>query len=86
MKTTVRKEINQRKENISRECKVYNKLKDNVRPRNPTAGLYPEKTIIQKDTCIPVFTEALFTTGRAWKQPRCPLTRNGQRKCGTYIY
>ena len=27
-------------------------------------GVYPEKTIIQKDTCTPVFTEALFTTAK----------------------
>ena len=37
-------------------------------------GIYPEKTIIQKDTCIPVFTEALFTIVRGWKKPRCSLT------------
>ena len=28
---------------------------------------YPEKTIIQKVPCIPVFTEALFTIARTWK-------------------
>ena len=27
-------------------------------------GIYPEKTIIQKDTCTPMFTETLFTTAR----------------------
>ena len=31
-------------------------------PANPLLGIYPEKTIIQKDTCIPMFTAALFTT------------------------
>ena len=35
-------------------------------------GIYPEKTIIQKDTCTPMFTAAPFTTARTWKQPRCP--------------
>ena len=34
--------------------------------------LYPEETKIEKDTCIPVFTAAVFTTVRTWKQPRCP--------------
>ena len=29
---------------------------------------------IQKETCIPTFTAALFTTARTWQQPRCPLT------------
>ena len=28
--------------------------------------------IIEKDTCTPMFTAALFTIGRTWKQPRCP--------------
>ena len=37
-------------------------------------GIYPEKTIIQKDTCIPMFIAALFTRARTWKQPNCPLT------------
>ena len=32
-------------------------------------GIYPEKTIIQKDTCTPTFTAALFTIARSWKQP-----------------
>ena len=31
------------------------------------------KTLIQKDTCVPVFTEELFTTTKMWKQPKCPL-------------
>ena len=30
-------------------------------------GIYSEKTIIQKDTCIPMLTEALFTIARKWK-------------------
>ena len=37
-------------------------------------GLYPEKTIIQKDTCTPMFIAALFTIARTWKRPKCPLT------------
>ena len=36
--------------------------------------LYPEKTIIQTDTCTPEFTAALFTIARTWKQPKCPST------------
>ena len=41
---------------------------------NPLLGIYPEKTIIQKDTCTPMFTAALFTIARSWKQPKCPST------------
>ena len=37
-------------------------------PAIPLTGMYPHKTIIQKDTCISVFIAALFTVARAWKQ------------------
>ena len=37
-------------------------------------GIYPKKTITEKDTCTPMFTAALFIIARIWKQPRCPLT------------
>ena len=40
----------------------------------PLLGIYPEKTIIQKDTCTLMFTTALFTIASSWKQPKCPLT------------
>ena len=43
-------------------------------PGIPLLGIYPEETKIEKDTCIPLFTAALFTIARTWKQPRCPLT------------
>ena len=43
-------------------------------PAIPLLGIYPEKTIIQKDTCTPMFTAALFTIARSWKQPKCPST------------
>ena len=35
-------------------------------------GIYPEKTIIQEDTCTPMFIAAIFTVTRSWKQPKCP--------------
>ena len=41
-------------------------------PVIPLLGIYPEKTKIEKDTCIPRFIIALFTIARKWKQPRCP--------------
>ena len=43
-------------------------------PAIPLLGIYPEETKIEKDTRIPLFTAALFTIVRMWKQPRCPLT------------
>ena len=33
-------------------------------PAIPLLGIYPDKTIIQKDTCIAMFTTALFTTAK----------------------
>ena len=45
---------------------------------------YPEETKIEKDTCTPVFTAALFT--RTWKQPRCPSTVEWIKKwCYMYM-
>ena len=40
----------------------------------PLLSIYPEKTIIQKDTCTPIFIAALFTITKTWKQPKCPFT------------
>ena len=43
-------------------------------PAIPLLGIYPEKTKIERDTCIPLFIAALFTIARTWKQPRCSST------------
>ena len=32
-----------------------------------------------------MFNEALFIIVRTWKQPRCPLTDDWIKKCGTYM-
>ena len=32
----------------------------------PLLGIYTEETKIEKDTCSPVFTAALFTIARTW--------------------
>ena len=44
-----------------------------------------EKTGIERDTCTPVFTAALFTVAGTWKQPRCPSADEWVRKLG-YIH
>ena len=49
-------------------------IKPSYDPAIPLVGIYPEETKIERDTCIPLFTEALFTIARTRKQPRCPLT------------
>ena len=43
-------------------------------PGFPLLGIYPEKTIIQKESGTTVFIAALFTTARTWKQPKCSST------------
>ena len=48
-------------------------------------GIYPEETKSEKDTCTSIFTAALFTIARTWKQPRCPLTDEWIKK-PWYLY
>ena len=40
----------------------------------------PEKTMIQKDTCTPVFIATLFTIARTWKPSQCPSTEEWVKK------
>ena len=49
-------------------------------PAIPLLGIYPKKTIIQKDTCTPMFTAALFTIARTCKQSQCPSTEEWIKK------
>ena len=43
-------------------------------PAIPLLDIYPEETKSERETCIPLFIEALLTIARTWKQPRCPST------------
>jgi len=54
-------------------------------PTIPLLGIYPEKNIIEKDTCAPVFTAVQFKIARAWKRPTCPSTDEWLKKLW-YIY
>ena len=49
-------------------------------PAIPLLGVYPEKTIVQKDTYTPMFIAALFTIARTWKQLKCPPTEKWIKK------
>ena len=53
--------------------KFLKKLKTELTydPAIPPLGIYPEKTILQKDTCTPMFTASLFTIAKTWKEPKC---------------
>ena len=53
-------------------------------PAIPLLGTYLEKTIIQKDTCTPVFIAAVFTIARTWKQAKCLSTEEWLKMW--YIY
>ena len=80
------------------ECKLLQPLWKTVRsflrkpkielrydPAIPLLGIDPDKTIIQKDTCTPMFIAALFTVAKTWKQPKCPSTEEWIKKMW-YIY
>ena len=43
-------------------------------PAIPLLGIYPEKTIIRKETRTPMLIAVLFTMAKTWKQPKCQLT------------
>ena len=49
-------------------------------PAIPLLGVYPEKNIIQKESCTTMFIPALFTIARTWKQPKCPSTDEWLKK------
>jgi hypothetical protein len=45
-------------------------------PAIPLLGIYPKEcdSGYSRGTCTPMFTAALFTIAKLWKQPRCPTT------------
>ena len=61
------------------------KNRTTIHPAIPLLGIYPEKTIIQIESCTTVFIAALFTIARTWKQPKCPSTDEWIKKMW-YIY
>ena len=49
-------------------------------------GIFPEKTIIQKDICIPKFISTLVAIAETWKQPRCPTTDEMDKEDEVHVY
>ena len=49
---------------------LLTKIRVAISCNNPTPG----HTSGPNGTCTPMFTVALFTTAKTWKQPGCPLT------------
>ena len=54
-------------------------------PAIPFLGTYPDKTLTGNDTYTSMFTAALFTTAKTWKQPECPATDKWIKK-RWYVY
>ena len=50
------------------------KIKLAYNPAILLLGIYPEKTIILKNTCTPMFTAAAFIIAKTQKQPKCAST------------
>ena len=61
------------------------KLELPYNPAIPLLDIYPEKITIQKDTFSPMFTVALFTIVKTWKQPKYSTTDEWIKKMW-YIY
>ena len=51
----------------------------------PLLGIYPEKNMVQKDTCTPMFIAVLFTIAKTWRPSKCPSTEEWIKKVW-YIY
>ena len=49
-------------------------------PALPLLGIYSDKPLILKETCTPIYTEALFIIAETWKQSKCPLTDTWMKK------
>ena len=58
------------------------KIKLPYDPAIPLLLIYTQKikTVIQKDTCTPMFIAALSTITKIWKQPKCPSTDSWLKK------
>ena len=61
--------------NVENSWEASQKAKNrvNIWPSNSTPGYISQKTntLIQKDTCTPVFIATLLTIAKTWKQPKC---------------
>jgi hypothetical protein len=56
-------------------------------PAIPLLWIYPKEcdTGYSRGTCTTIFTAALFTIAKLWKQPRCPTTDEWIKKMW-YLY
>ena len=54
-------------------------------PAIPFLGIYPEKTMSQKDACTPMLIAAQHKIAKTLKQPKCPSTEEWIKKM-LYVY
>ena len=69
----------------SREVPQKTKYRTSICSGNPTPGHLSAENHYRKDTCTPMVIAALVTRARTWKQPKCPLTEEWNKKMW-YIY
>ena len=57
-------------------------------PSVPLLGTYLKKmkTLTQEDTCIPMFSAALFTKAKIWKQPKYQWQMKRSLKCDRQLH
>ena len=48
-------------------------------------GICPERNMVRKGTCTPVFTSAPFIIAKTWKQPKCSSKKEWIKEMW-YIY
>ena len=53
-------------------------------PAIPLLGIQPEERRTERNTCTKMFTAALFTIARRWKQLGGHRQMNGKGRSGTY--
>jgi len=73
---------------VEDSLEVAQKLKTEL-PVITLLGIYPKntKTLIRRDICTPMFTAALFTIAKIWKQHKCPMIDECiKKRRGIYIY
>ena len=51
----------------------------------PLLGIYPEKNMVQKDICTPMFIAAVLRLSRYGSNLSVHQQMNGLRRCGIYI-
>ena len=61
------------------------KYRTTILSSNPTLGIYPDKTFIQKDTCTRIFITALFTIAKTGKNLNIHQQINALRRHRIYI-